>query len=83
MSVDFHYFTILFYYLFHFIIYIFPFSHYFILFVLFMCSISMHRALDLACIDQQWPIDVCHHSIVLQSVVHISSKLEQVLHMSA
>ena len=35
----------------------------------------------LACIDQQWPIDVCKHCIVLQGIINIPAKLEQVLDM--
>ena len=35
----------------------------------------------LACIDQQRPLDVCNHCIILQGIKRISAKLEQMLNM--
>lgn len=41
------------------------------------------RAACDTCIDKEWMIDVSHNSIVLQRVICVPSKLQQVLHMPA
>ena len=42
---------------------------------------SVRVQAGLACIDQQRPVDVCHHCIVLQGIIHIPSKFQQLLNM--
>ena len=41
---------------------------------------NVHAA-EQTCIDEKWPADICHHSIVLQRIIHSPAKLEQMLHM--